>query len=206
MVSHMAKTHATPINVLSAGGSISSQAARRFAKKLNIPRSGTLVSRILAVEKQIVPLDFEVAVCFDEDGKELFRVAGDESTVVFSDEQYRLAHRGYLTHNHPNGSFFSIADILTAHALDLCQIRAVAKGILPVVHVIDRPTGGWDEARCVQLVQAEAVRLEQVYRVAPTASNAEKERRDNNVKAGLDRYAFQLVKTLNLTYKLQMLK
>jgi len=65
--------------------------------------------------------------------------------------------RGYFTHNHPSGAFFSVRDILFAHENDLSEMRAVA-GMQ--VHRLMCPAKGWELRRCRQFAQAQRQRIE----------------------------------------------
>lgn len=101
------------------------------------------------VDEQLYPLDREVGVILNSLGKEQCRVQGSVSGVSFTPDQRAMARNGYVTHNHPHGSFFSLRDLQFAHAYDVAQIRAVARtatttGVSGVVHILDRPATGWD--------------------------------------------------------------
>ena len=104
------------------------------------------------VEEQLSPLDREVGVILSSLGKEQCRVQGSVSGVTFTPTQRAMARDGYVTHNHPGGSFFSLRDLRFAHVYDVVQIRVVARivtdtGVSGVVYVLDRPVTGWDWQR-----------------------------------------------------------
>lgn len=101
------------------------------------------------VEEQLYPLDCEVGVVLNGLGKEQCRVQGSVSGVSFTPDQRAMALNGYVTHNHPNGFFFSLPDLRFAHVYNVAQIRAVARtktdiGVSGLVHILDRPATGWD--------------------------------------------------------------
>ncbi|WP_460585136.1 hypothetical protein [Hymenobacter arcticus] len=86
--------------------------------------------RLWSVEAQLAPLTFEVAFLYSADGTECKRVKGTATTICIelTDEQQEQMQDGILTHNHPDGSFFSLEDIRLSYKLNLTELRAVRKG------------------------------------------------------------------------------
>jgi len=102
--------------------------------------------RLWSAEIQLAPLPVEVAFLFSVDGVELGRAIGTATQVRLTEEQRELVRGGILTHNHPDGSFFSWEDIYLAHELNLTEIRAVQQSNPIQVLSMSRPTGGWVSA------------------------------------------------------------
>ncbi|WP_139926425.1 hypothetical protein [Hymenobacter sp. DG01] len=132
--------------------------------------------RLHSVEAQLLHLPIEVAFGYSAAGKELFRVKGNALAVQLTPEQKQLVRGGILTHNHPDGSFFSVGDVGEAHDMDLTELRAVSNRTPAVVFSMRRPARGWrkplfayyisrEEQRCINEVKqpdqtdAETVRL-----------------------------------------------
>jgi GGDEF domain-containing protein/GNAT superfamily N-acetyltransferase len=88
----------------------------------------------------------EHCAVFGDDGVLLSRIEGVAGSAKISASvarQIRENGNVTLTHNHPNGSCFSIEDILVTVGLDLKEMRAVtASGR---TYILTRPTKGWDE-------------------------------------------------------------
>ena len=151
--------------ILTASGTrrVAKETERFDLKTIKVAKSLELAERLWSVEQQIVRLSFEVAFLFRADGQELFRLKGDAKAVEASDEQKEQLPGGYLTHNHPDGSFFSLQDIQTAHRDDLAEIRVIANRPTPVLYILRRPAGGWNVARFEAAVEAETKRLLDKY-------------------------------------------
>lgn len=65
-----------------------------------IAPSGAASSRILPVERQIAACGIEVGIGFDKHGRERWRVAGDEWSVMSTGQQDNEIVNGTFTHNH----------------------------------------------------------------------------------------------------------
>jgi hypothetical protein len=105
--------------------------------------SDSFQHRLWYVESQLVQLTFEVAFLYSVKGEELARVKGTARRVQLSNKHKELVRGGILTHNHPDGSFFSPADIELAHECDLAELRAVSLRDPLQVFILRRPEGGW---------------------------------------------------------------
>ncbi|MBC3930231.1 hypothetical protein [Undibacterium curvum] len=79
----------------------------------NLARPG-LDSTFARIEPQIAKQGFETGVVVDDAGRVLVRrdaKIGQDSAIMFTQEERNLISGNTFTHNHPNGSPFSIADI-----------------------------------------------------------------------------------------------
>lgn len=97
-------------------------------KQLLSRESGDLSAMsMLDAEERIRGNSFETVIAYDKNGKYITSAKGGKSRVVIPPE-YNSQLKGtgaVVTHNHPSGSSFSPADIMTASLLDLGEIRAV---------------------------------------------------------------------------------
>ncbi|NDF13368.1 MAG: hypothetical protein EB060_11220, partial [Proteobacteria bacterium] len=98
---------------------------------------------IAEAENQIRGSKSEVAVIFNPDGKELFRVNGIENKVKFTDQEYSKFSGKIVTHNHPSdsgklGTTFSDQDLALAINANLKELRLV--GLDGSTHSI-KPSG-----------------------------------------------------------------
>ena len=116
--------------------------------------------RLRTMEQQLNKLNFEVAVVYSVDGDELCRVKGQYDFLDLSAHE-ELIQGGILTHNHPDGGFFSRSDMAMAHQLDLKELRAVRKGKPSQVISMIRPNSGWNLAAYDELMKAETTRWRQ---------------------------------------------
>ena len=80
-------------------------------------------------ERLISGNNYETGILYDSKGNVIFKIKGDKERVSFTKEDVKKMSGGILTHNHPNGSVFSPADISTMWKTGLSEIRACnAKG------------------------------------------------------------------------------
>jgi hypothetical protein len=105
-------------------------AAGRFDLSTIVPVAGDFRQRLGSIEGQITALPFEVAFLFTADGRECARFKGkaQEVEINLDDEQEQQMAGGILTHNHPDGSFFSLKDLRLMVKLKLAELRAVRAG------------------------------------------------------------------------------
>ncbi len=116
------------------------------------PDDGTPAS-ILAAEAEIAGNPKETGIVFDKDGNELFRVAGDETSVKFVRSERERMKDAILTHNHPppeNG--LSLMDVQAMVATDLAEIRAVTED--NVYSLKPNPEWGTDDSPGKSVIQA----------------------------------------------------
>lgn len=89
---------------------------------------GKIYKSLEDFEKSIVFRHHEHCLVLDKNGKKLFTAGGDSMSITFASEQGTMlanSKRGFLTHNHPQPSSFSFADISTASKFHLQEIRVV---------------------------------------------------------------------------------
>ena len=80
---------------------------------------------IRSVEDRIRGKSTESAIIFDDDGTVLVDTSdGKRSEVSFTEEQAKMAEGKTLTHNHPNGYYFSTADLNSMGYMKLKEMRA----------------------------------------------------------------------------------
>jgi hypothetical protein len=115
--------------------------------KLLIDRSMAIDNLLLAIEKQIKELEFELCVILSADKEIVLSKIGDIGDIEFPEifNNEINVHGAYFTHNHPNKGFLSLKDIKFAHSWDLKQMRAVAGN---KVYVLEQPKQGWRLVSC----------------------------------------------------------
>jgi hypothetical protein len=116
--------------------------------------------RLRAMEQQLKNLNFEVAVVYSVEGDERCRVKGLYDSLDLSAHE-ELIQGGILTHNHPDGGFFSLNDVTLAHKVDLTELRAVRKDKPSQVVSMSRPDSGWNLTAYEELMKAETIRWRQ---------------------------------------------
>lgn len=100
----------------------------------------------------------ETAIVYGPDGSTLFVKKGGERSVRFTRREIDLMRGGILTHNHPEDTSFSPADINTLRVSGLAEIRAVTGG---GVYRLRQPAH-WDTAfNTRQKIEDEYAKLEQ---------------------------------------------
>lgn len=87
--------------------------------------STPLKKAIVELEDEIRNDQQETAAAFDEQGLLLFRKQGNTDDVQLNDEYLKLLFGATLTHNHPNGTTFSVQDMFMAERYSLRELRAV---------------------------------------------------------------------------------
>ena len=96
--------------------------------------------KILAVEQAIKAAPVERGAIVDSEGSLLLYKSGTKTSVPRNSQEAAMVKDNVFTHNHPNDSPLSAADMLFAVEQDALQVRAV--GVLDT-YIIDRPSGGW---------------------------------------------------------------
>ncbi|MEC0182959.1 hypothetical protein P4H61_15855 [Paenibacillus peoriae] len=100
-------------------------------------------STIKYLEDSIRNEPFEHGLFFNKDGNVISRLVSNGEQAKIDLSSYKnIAKDATFTHNHPNSSRFSIADLETAVHFDMAEIRAVTPN--GVTFSLKRGTGGWD--------------------------------------------------------------
>lgn len=105
----------------------------------------TLQQNLLGAEDVTRRAAVEHVYIFGGDGHQLDYIPGDSRRAVFTvDKIDQWAKSGdvTLTHNHPSGSCFSLADVRTSARANLAETRASVPG---GAWVLRRPEGGWPD-------------------------------------------------------------
>lgn len=106
-------------------GSASTLNASRVAERVSAYRVS-----VIRQEDKIRNNDYETAALIDQNGKVIFTESqGSPDEVNFTAEQCRKMKGRILTHNHPNGSVFSDADIDLLVSCKLAVIRATSANV-----------------------------------------------------------------------------
>ena len=101
----------------------------------------------------------ETAIVYGPDGSTLFVKKGGERSVRFTSREVAQMKGGILTHNHPEDTTFSPADINMLRGAGLAEIRAVTSG---GVYRLRQPAH-WDTAfNTREKIEAEYARLEKI--------------------------------------------
>ncbi len=82
--------------------------------------------KIRQTEKILSGNKYETAVVYDENGDVVFKKKGDSSSVKFTKIEIKQMKGKVVTHNHPNDSCFSSADIDMLRKAKVCELRAAA--------------------------------------------------------------------------------
>lgn len=165
---------------------------------LIVPTGLPIEEILLSVERQLATLPVEVCIVLSPSGEVVVRVVGTESAVTFTTHQCALAHGGYMTHNHPAGTGLSFLDVLTAHRLNLLQIRAVANSQPACTHVLSRPATGWRVQECEKLCTTEMARVRKKYHISDGLSTEQQRGLVKKASRHLAKFAPRLVTQLHL--------
>lgn len=106
-------------------------------------------------EQAIIENKTESAHIFAPDGGALlFSKRGSRSQVSFSSSEVQQMKDFILTHNHPQGSAFSYADIEMAFHADLAEIRAIGRAAdgRGFLYSLRRPENGWPSAELRSII------------------------------------------------------
>lgn len=76
-------------------------------------------------EKSLSIRTKETAVIYDSKGKYLFTKRGNEKSVEFTLSETRKIRNCIVTHNHPSGNSFSVADWMLFYIAELQELRAI---------------------------------------------------------------------------------
>lgn len=92
--------------------------------------------KFLATQMQI-----EYMYVFDAKGNQLLKLEGDYQTVSIPNIYTQHLKNATVTHNHPQGSSFSMQDVQMAVKYDLAELRVVTN---VCVYSLQRKLSGWD--------------------------------------------------------------
>lgn len=106
------------------------------------------------IEKEMSKQSTESGYLFGADGKLILSKKGNENSVRFTSQETSKMRNGIYTHNHPNGSWFSIHDVYFSAEHDLAQMRAVSGDR---IYVLDRPSSGWPSMSQVEGAHNQAI-------------------------------------------------
>lgn len=95
--------------------------------KVTPDTSTPLKSAVIEAEDGIRSDAKETAIVFDDDGKTILRKTGESNNVQFSDAETSLMKKRVVTHNHPQGTSFSVPDVLMAVDYDIGELRVVGE-------------------------------------------------------------------------------
>lgn len=115
---------------ISKGGKIIKGPKKLVGIVLNGNKHSPRLKRNLAkVEALIRDKKYEIGYAFNKNGEIIWKKSGNVNSIK-ADETLR---KGYLknsvfTHNHPNGSSFSVIDIMSLLRYHISEIRAVGSG------------------------------------------------------------------------------
>jgi hypothetical protein len=134
----------------------------------NVAEGNTFFRRLLRqIEEDLVNRKTEKAVVLADDGRVVFEKEGDESSVSFTPDELRLFEDKILTHNHPSGSSFSMADVNLATVWNLKGIRACGQYYR---YYLNRPNNGWSREYWEKIIRPLAERYHnEVYQKFITA-------------------------------------
>lgn len=99
-------------------------------KNVDVPNEGSKAfseekkKKLYQQERILVGNKYEKAVLYDKEGNIIFQKKGDKSHVSFTKTEIKKMRGGVLTHNHPNNSPLSPADINMLRISKLSEIRA----------------------------------------------------------------------------------
>lgn len=82
---------------------------------------------VVEAEDEIRKNTNETAIIFDGDGTTLLRKTGEPDNVQFTEDETKLMKNRVVTHNHPQGTSFSVPDVLMAIDHDIGELRVVGE-------------------------------------------------------------------------------
>lgn len=119
------------------GGSSGGMGSRSGIGVTERGMSKAMASGVVAAEKAISGNNYETLHAFDANGNVIYTAKGKADSVRYDGIKTVDA---VVTHNHPNGSAFSGADLKNAVALNQKEIRATGK---EYTFSMKRPAKGW---------------------------------------------------------------
>ena len=103
---------------------------------------------MIQAEEIIRLRSYETVICYDRSGKYITSANGEDSRVSIPLEAIRHIREngGILTHNHPGGSSFSSADLITASTLGVDEIRVVSEKY----RYTAKPSSSWPNREAIK--------------------------------------------------------
>lgn len=86
----------------------------------------------------------ETAVIYDSNGKYLFTKRGDERSVSFTKSEIKKMKNCIVSHNHPSGASFSLADWTVFKRAKLQELRAIGEGKVYYIRVGEKAEQLWN--------------------------------------------------------------
>ncbi len=95
-------------------------------------------------EKSLSWREKETAVIYDSNGKYLFTKRGDERSVSFTKSEIKKMKNCIVSHNHPSGASFSLADWTVFKRAKLQELRAIGEGKVYYIRVGEKAEQLWN--------------------------------------------------------------
>ena len=95
-------------------------------------------------EKSLSWREKETAVIYDSNGKYLFTKRGDERSVSFTKSEIKKLKNCIVSHNHPSGASFSLADWTVFKRAKLQELRAIGEGKVYYIRVGEKAEQLWN--------------------------------------------------------------
>lgn len=95
-------------------------------------------------EKSLSWREKETAVIYDSNGKYLFTKRGDERSVSFTKSEIKKMKNCIVSHNHPSGSSFSLADWTVFKRAKLQELRAIGEDKVYYIRVGEKAEQLWN--------------------------------------------------------------
>lgn len=86
----------------------------------------------------------ETAVIYDSNGKYLFTKRGDERSVSFTKSEIKKMKNCIVSHNHPSGASFSLADWTVFKRAKLQELRAIGEDKVYYIRVGEKAEQLWN--------------------------------------------------------------
>lgn len=95
-------------------------------------------------EKSLSWREKETAVIYDSNGKYLFTKRGDERSVSFTKSEIKKMKNCIVSHNHPSGASFSLADWTVFKRAKLQELRAIGEDKVYYIRVGEKAEQLWN--------------------------------------------------------------
>lgn len=95
-------------------------------------------------EKSLSWREKETAVIYDSNGKYMFTKRGDERSVSFTKSEIKKMKNCIVSHNHPSGASFSLADWTVFKRAKLQELRAIGEDKVYYIRVGEKAEQLWN--------------------------------------------------------------